>query len=92
MRNWSIAQLTRCLLCLLCLPCPLCLLCACCRATREQLKATSDPAARAVLDGRQKALKVTANALYGFTGAGASPLQCVQLADSCLAYGADSCR
>lgn len=45
-----------------------------------------------MLDSRQKALKVTANALYGFTGAAASPLQCIQLADSCLAYGAQSCR
>jgi DNA polymerase elongation subunit (family B) len=35
---------------------------------------------------------VTANALYGFTGAAASPLQCVPLADSCLALGAASCR
>jgi hypothetical protein len=35
---------------------------------------------------------VTANALYGFTGAGASHLQCVPLADSCLALGAASCR
>ena len=49
-------------------------------------------AERAVLDGRQKALKLTANALYGFTGAGASPLQCVPLADSCLALGAATCR
>jgi DNA polymerase delta subunit 1 len=46
----------------------------------------------AVLDGRQKALKVTANALYGFTGAQASPLQCAPLADSCLALGAATCR
>lgn len=61
-------------------------------ATRQQLKGTTDPAQRAVLDSRQKALKVTANALYGFTGAQASPLQCVPLADSCLAYGAQSCR
>ena len=61
-------------------------------ATRAQLATTTAPAQRAVLDSRQKALKVTANALYGFTGAQASPLQCVQLADSCLAYGAQSCR
>ncbi|KAI3433870.1 hypothetical protein D9Q98_003673 [Chlorella vulgaris] len=61
-------------------------------ATRELLKAATDPATRAVLDSRQKALKVTANALYGFTGAGASPLQCIQLADSCLAFGAQGCR
>lgn len=37
--------------------------------TRERLKATTQPAMRAVLDCRQRALKVTANALYGFTGA-----------------------
>lgn len=61
-------------------------------ATRAQLATATSPAQRAVLDSRQKALKVTANALYGFTGAQASPLQCVQLADSCLAYGAQSCR
>lgn len=60
--------------------------------TRQQLKISTDPSQRAVLDSRQKALKVTANALYGFTGAQASPLQCVPLANSCLAYGAQSCR
>ena len=36
--------------------------------------------------------QVTANALYGFTGAQTSPLQCVPMADSCLAYGAAACR
>eukprot|EP00879_Flechtneria_rotunda_P007699 GHRR01008072.1.p1 GENE.GHRR01008072.1~~GHRR01008072.1.p1 ORF type:complete len:781 (+),score=286.21 GHRR01008072.1:379-2721(+) len=46
----------------------------------------------AVLDGRQKVLKLAANALYGFTGAQASPLQCAPLADSCLALGAATCR
>ena len=29
---------------------------------------------------------------YGFTGAQASPLQCIAVADSCLALGAASCR
>lgn len=40
-------------------------------STRTALKAVpkSDTAAAAVLDARQKALKVMANALYGFTGA-----------------------
>lgn len=58
-------------------------------ATRAALKEVSpdQPGKRAVLDSRQKALKLTANALYGFTGAQASPLQCVPLADSCLAMG-----
>ncbi|KAK9916419.1 hypothetical protein WJX75_002409 [Coccomyxa subellipsoidea] len=61
-------------------------------ATRAALKEVTTPAQMAVLDSRQKALKLTANALYGFTGAQASPLQCVPLADSCLALGAQSCR
>eukprot|EP00898_Chlorokybus_atmophyticus_P005186 jgi/Chlat1/5669/Chrsp37S00424 len=49
-------------------------------------------AQRAVLDGRQKALKLCANALYGYTGAGASRLQAVPIADSCLALGSQSCQ
>lgn len=123
-------------------------------STRAALKGERDPSQRAVLEGRQKALKLTANALYGFTGAQvgaiprlfshgsrrgrllrracrllcedlqhlstallpiprrapvmqhwltsspfdrapfsqASPLQCVPLADSCLALGAQACR
>lgn len=36
--------------------------------TRKVLKDTTDPSQRAVLESRQKALKLTANALYGFTG------------------------
>lgn len=61
-------------------------------ATRALLKEEGDPGRRAVLDSRQKAIKLVANALYGFTGAGASPLQCVPLADSCLSLGAACCR
>lgn len=38
-------------------------------ATRQLLKETDDAAQRSVLESRQKALKLTANALYGFTGA-----------------------
>lgn len=37
-------------------------------ATRAALKEATSPAQMAVLDSRQKALKLTANALYGFTG------------------------
>lgn len=37
-------------------------------ATRQALRETQGAAQRAVLDSRQKALKITANALYGFTG------------------------
>ena len=35
---------------------------------RADLKAEPDPFKRAVLDGRQLALKVSANSVYGFTG------------------------
>ena len=120
-------------------------------ATRKQLQESADPVQKAVLDSRQKALKVlrhtspplpythpvahstpvsgassadgalqcreltqvclrpgraagrvigvlggrvqlVSNALYGFTGAQTSPLQCLPLADSCLALGAASMR
>lgn len=36
--------------------------------TRKVLKDTLEASQRAVLESRQKALKLTANALYGFTG------------------------
>lgn len=52
-------------------------------ATRAQLHETTDPAARAVLDSRQKALKVTANALYGFTGGAALRGGCTAAAVHC---------
>jgi len=38
------------------------------RAKNDLAKAT-DPFERAVLDGRQLALKISANSVYGFTGA-----------------------
>jgi len=38
------------------------------RAKNELAKET-DPLRRAVLDGRQLALKISANSVYGFTGA-----------------------
>ena len=62
------------------------------KETKKKLDSTTSSFERDVLDSRQKALKVTANALYGFTGAQASPLQCVAIADSCLGLGATCCR
>ncbi|KAL0056285.1 hypothetical protein WJX82_009537 [Trebouxia sp. C0006] len=58
--------------------------------TRASLKEATDAGSQAILDSRQKALKLTANALYGFTGAMASPLQSTALADGCLALGSQA--
>lgn len=38
------------------------------KRAKEDLKKETDPFKRAVLDGRQLALKVSANSVYGFTG------------------------
>lgn len=63
------------------------------RLARAREEAGQHPPSRrrgevAVLEARQKALKVCANALYGFTGAAASPLQCGPLAEACVHTGA----
>ena len=39
------------------------------------MKSTTDVAEKLVLDGRQRAIKVAANAVYGATGAPSSKLQ-----------------
>jgi len=54
---------------------------------RAELKRETDPLARAVLDGRQMALKVSANSVYGFTGAVVGMLPCVEIAASVTAFG-----
>ena len=36
---------------------------------KNELKDATDPFIREVLDGRQLALKISANSVYGFTGA-----------------------
>lgn len=46
-----------------------------------------DPQLRAVLDGRQLALKISANSVYGFTGMSRGALPCQAIAASVTAYG-----
>lgn len=58
------------------------------RRVRADLAQTTDPMLRAVLDGRQLAYKVSANAIYGFTGAQQSKLQCLPIAESTIKRGA----
>lgn len=48
------------------------------RAKAELAKET-DPLRRQVLDGRQLALKVSANSVYGFTGAQVGRLPCLEI-------------
>lgn len=49
-----------------------------CRAKNE-LKKETDPFKRQVLDGRQLALKISANSVYGFTGAQVGKLPCLEI-------------
>ncbi|XP_031817691.1 DNA polymerase delta catalytic subunit [Sarcophilus harrisii] len=56
------------------------------RAKAELAKET-DPLRRQVLDGRQLALKVSANSVYGFTGAQVGKLPCVEISQSVTGFG-----
>jgi DNA polymerase delta subunit 1 len=40
-----------------------------------------------VLDGRQLALKISANSVYGFTGATVGKLPCLEISQSVTAFG-----
>ena len=46
---------------------------------KAELKMETDPFRRMVLDGRQLALKISANSVYGFTGAQVGKLPCLQI-------------
>ena len=57
------------------------------KRAKADLKKATDPFERAVLDGRQLALKVSANSVYGFTGAIIGKLPCLEISASVTAYG-----
>ncbi|KAG1175920.1 hypothetical protein G6F70_003795 [Rhizopus microsporus] len=57
------------------------------KRAKNDLKKETDPSKRAVLDGRQLALKISANSVYGFTGATVGKLPCLQISSSVTAYG-----
>ncbi|KAG9393357.1 DNA polymerase delta catalitic subunit POLD1 [Carpediemonas membranifera] len=57
------------------------------KKAKADLKVETDPVRRAVLDGRQLALKVSANSVYGFTGAQVGKLPCLQISSSVTSYG-----
>jgi DNA polymerase delta subunit 1 len=56
------------------------------RAKRDMASAT-DPFVVAVQNGRQLALKISANSVYGFTGATVGMLPCLPISSSVTAYG-----
>ncbi|RYE83270.1 MAG: hypothetical protein EOO65_04230, partial [Methanosarcinales archaeon] len=56
------------------------------RAKNDMAKAT-DPFVIAVQNGRQLALKISANSVYGFTGATVGQLPCLAISSTVTAYG-----
>lgn len=56
---------------------------------KRDMKAAKDPMVRAVQNGRQLALKVSANSVYGFTGATVGQLPCLAISSTVTAYGRD---
>lgn len=57
------------------------------KRAKNELKNEKDPFKRSVLDGRQLALKISANSVYGFTGAQVGKLPCLEISGSVTAYG-----
>ena len=57
------------------------------RKAKSDLKKETDPFKRAVLDGRQLALKISANSVYGFTGATIGKLPLLAISSSVTAFG-----
>ena len=53
---------------------------------KEELKRETDPFKKKVLDGRQSALKLSANSVYGFTGASVGKLPCIEVSQVCHSY------
>ncbi|MES1922209.1 DNA polymerase delta catalytic subunit, partial [Bonamia ostreae] len=57
------------------------------KKAKRDLRNAKDPFAKGVLNGRQMALKISANSVYGFTGASSGSLPCIAISSSVTAYG-----
>ena len=57
------------------------------KRAKKELAIESDPFKKAVLNGRQLALKISANSVYGLTGATVGKLPCLAIASSTTSYG-----
>ncbi|KAJ2703340.1 DNA-directed DNA polymerase delta [Coemansia spiralis] len=59
------------------------------KQAKAEMKNETDPFKVQVLNGRQLALKISANSVYGFTGALNGRLPCLQISASVTAFGRD---
>lgn len=57
------------------------------KRAKKDLKNETEPFKKDVLNGRQLALKVSANSVYGFTGATVGKLPCLAISSSVTSYG-----
>ncbi|OQV18431.1 DNA polymerase delta catalytic subunit [Hypsibius exemplaris] len=57
------------------------------KKAKQDLAKETDPLRKKVLDGRQLALKISANSVYGFTGAQVGKLPCLEISGSVTAFG-----
>lgn len=57
------------------------------KRAKKELSSETDPFKKAVLNGRQLALKISANSVYGLTGATVGKLPCLPIASSTTSYG-----
>lgn len=57
------------------------------KAAKKLMKETKDDMEQAVYNGRQLALKISANSVYGFTGATVGKLPCLQISGGVTSFG-----
>jgi DNA polymerase delta subunit 1 len=57
------------------------------KRAKKEMAAADDEFTKAVLNGRQLALKISANSVYGFTGATVGQLPCLEISSSTTAFG-----
>lgn len=56
------------------------------KKAKNDLKNETDESRKKVLDGRQLALKISANSVYGFTGAQVGKLPCLEISGVSVYY------
>lgn len=57
------------------------------KKAKQDLAQTNDPELKASLNARQLALKISANSVYGFTGAPTGKLPCLEISQSVTGFG-----